>query len=149
VPPPGPTVPVPPPELVEVLVELLVEELVDELLDPPQVLGLGGGWHLFVWELHHQPPQQPLGWQVCEPQPVHPAATGGPSRTPQTFGLPLELVLDELVPTPLLLVELVPDEPHALMIGTHTLAGLPSTVETGVQACPAAQVCPLVQSAAQ
>jgi hypothetical protein len=53
VPPFGPIAPGGPPLLLPL--ELLDVELEDEDDDEPQ-LPLGGAWHLFVIELHHQPP---------------------------------------------------------------------------------------------
>jgi hypothetical protein len=127
-PPPGPTEPAPPELLpaLELLLDALVVLEVLEALElplegPPQPAG--ASWHLVSWVLHHQPPQQPLAWQVCVvPQPVQLACTVGPTRTPHVVAPPDE-VLVELDPPTL--------APHALT-GTHALPGLPSTVAIAV-----------------
>ena len=105
-------------------------------------LPVGGGWHLQVPLLHHHPPQQPLVWHglPAAPQPLQQAWTDGPSRTPQV-SVPPELVVGD--------PELVVGLPQVLITGTHRLAGVPSTLDTGVQAWSAGQTWPLPQSEAQ
>jgi hypothetical protein len=90
-------------------------------------------------------------------QPTQQSCTSGPSRTPQTSPPELLLVDPELVveveadvleTAPLLPVLPAPG-PHGFITGIQTLAGLPSTVETGAQAYPVGHAWPLVQSKAQ
>ena len=80
--------------------------------------------------------------------PLQPACTAGPTRTPQVSGGPpldevvapvldevVLVLLEEVVPAPVLLLLLVVDpDPQALVTGMHTLAGVPSTVETAIHA---------------
>jgi hypothetical protein len=83
-------------------------------------------------------------------QPVQPACTAGATRPPQVSpGQPLDELAPPLLVDPAPAPLLVAPDPQGLTTLMHTLAGLPSTVETGVQAWAAGQACPSVQSRAQ
>jgi hypothetical protein len=77
-------------------------------------------------------------------QLVHLAVTVGPSRLPQTSGLPLDELLLVVAPPPVPL-----DPPHTLVVGIQTWSCSPLAPETMLQVSPDGHVALLVQVGAQ